>query len=368
MTIFGFSSWIFSQLKPKRSSTPGPKFSMTMSHFFRRSTNTCLPSALFMLTVIERLLQLSIVKYKLSAFGMSRSWPRVASPWGFSNLMTSAPIQARSCEHVGPACTWDMSRMRTPFKASIGSPIPLRLFLFCARVQAGDATAFGARALIDDGIDERGLARADGFFHALAQLGRGRGVHAHAAEGFDQLVVARALDEYGRRHIGAAGRIDVGAAVDAVVVEYHRAHRQVVAADRLDFHAGEAEGAVALDRDHLLLRDHGGGDAVAHADAHDAPGADVDALAGLVHVDDAAREVERVGALVDEHRVRVGLDDVAHHGERAVEIHRRGVLRQRLGHLSDVGGLLLADGVQPVARRFRPTGFDFGQQSGNTGA
>ncbi len=54
--------WIFSQVKPSRSSTPGPKFSIMMSHFFSRSTNTCLPSALFMLTVIERLLQLSIVK------------------------------------------------------------------------------------------------------------------------------------------------------------------------------------------------------------------------------------------------------------------------------------------------------------------
>ena len=30
--------------------------------------------------MIERLLQLSIVKYRLSAFGTSRSWPRVASP------------------------------------------------------------------------------------------------------------------------------------------------------------------------------------------------------------------------------------------------------------------------------------------------
>ena len=36
--------------------------------------------AIFMLTVIERLLQFSIVKYRLSAFGTSRSWPRVASP------------------------------------------------------------------------------------------------------------------------------------------------------------------------------------------------------------------------------------------------------------------------------------------------
>src|SRR5207237_980425 len=100
-------------------------------------------------------------------------------------ILDMTHVQASSCEHVGPACTWVMSRMRTPFRASIGSPIPLRLFLFCARVQAGDTTAFGAGALIDDRIDERGPARADGFLHRAAQFGRGRGVRAHAAEGLD---------------------------------------------------------------------------------------------------------------------------------------------------------------------------------------
>ena len=69
--------------------------------------------------VIDRLLPLSMVKYRLSALGTSRSWPRVASPCGFSNLITSAPIHASSCEQVGPACTWLMSRMRTPLSASM---------------------------------------------------------------------------------------------------------------------------------------------------------------------------------------------------------------------------------------------------------
>src|ERR1051325_584036 len=153
MTIFGLSSWIFSQVKPKRSSTPGPKFSMMMWHFFSRSTNTCLPSLVFMFTVIDRLLQLSIVKYSESAFGTSRSWPRVASPCGFSNLITSAPIQARSCEQVGPACTCVMSRMRTPSSAFIEN----LLFLCGGRVEAGDAAAFGARRLVDHRVDEGGL-------------------------------------------------------------------------------------------------------------------------------------------------------------------------------------------------------------------
>src|ERR1051326_8635401 len=69
--------------------------------------------------VIERLLQFNIVKYRLSAFGTSRSCPRVASPTGDSSLITSAPIHASSCEQVGPACTCVMSRTRIPLSASI---------------------------------------------------------------------------------------------------------------------------------------------------------------------------------------------------------------------------------------------------------
>src|SRR4029079_3398266 len=191
MTIFGLIWRIFSHGKPKRSSTPGPKFSMTMSHFFSRSTNTCLPSAVFMLTVIERLLQLSIVKYRLSAFGTSRSWPRVASPCGFSNLMTSAPIHASSCEQVGPACTCVMSRMRTPLSASM-----VRLLLLCRRIQARDAAAFRSSGLIDDCVDQRRLARADRVFHRLAQLSRCGRMHADPAEGFHPLVVAPPLHEH----------------------------------------------------------------------------------------------------------------------------------------------------------------------------
>jgi hypothetical protein len=61
-TIFGLISWIFSHVNPSRSSTPGPKFSIMMSLFFSRSVKTACPSLVFMLTVMERLLQFSIVK------------------------------------------------------------------------------------------------------------------------------------------------------------------------------------------------------------------------------------------------------------------------------------------------------------------
>jgi len=151
-------------VKPSRSSTPGPKFSMMMSHFPSNSTNTCLPSAVFMLTVIERLLQLSMVKYRLSAFGTSRSWARVASPWGFSNLMTFGA-------HPGEQLRAGRPRLHVRHVEDADSLECFHYFFFPAcRVQARDAAAFGAGGFIDHGIDERGLARAEGFFHCLAQF------------------------------------------------------------------------------------------------------------------------------------------------------------------------------------------------------
>src|SRR5947209_9087721 len=99
---------------------------------------------------------------------MSRSWPRVASPCGGSNLITSAPIHASSCEQVGPACTWVMSRMRTPLSASMS----VSLLLLRCGVERRDAAAFGARLLVDGGIDEGRPAGADGFFHRVAHFCR----------------------------------------------------------------------------------------------------------------------------------------------------------------------------------------------------
>src|SRR5262245_48921277 len=174
-----------------------------------------------------------------------------------------------------------MSRILTPFNASIGSS----LLPGGARVQARDAPALGAGGLVDHRVDEGRLARADGLFHRFPELRRIRRVHAHAAEGLDYLVIARALHEHRGGNVGAARRVHVRALVDAVVVHHHYAHRQVVAADGLHFHAGEAEGAVAFDRDHLLSGHRSRCHAIPHADAHDAPGADVYAFAGPVHVD-----------------------------------------------------------------------------------
>src|SRR6478609_1553967 len=242
---------------------------------------------------------------------------------GRSTLITSAPNQARSCVQVGPDCTWVKSRMRTPLSACViiysrrylfaasaderlagsSDPAVSRLFLLAEhalRIEVADAAALAAGSRIDHRIDEGRLAAIHRFVHGALELVRRGGVYADAAEGLHHHVVARALDEDGGGDVRATGRIDVGAAIDAVIVEDDDADRQIVAADGLDLHAGKAEGTVALDGEHRLAGFDGGGDRGAHADAHHAPGADVEPLARLVHVDHAAREVERVGAFVDE--------------------------------------------------------------------
>ena len=79
---------------------------------------TALPFGDFRLTVMLRLFEFSIVKYRLSAPFTSCNWPRVMSPRpGISTLITSAPIHASSWVAVGPAWTWPKSRMRTPSSA-----------------------------------------------------------------------------------------------------------------------------------------------------------------------------------------------------------------------------------------------------------
>src|SRR5258707_12319755 len=263
---------------------------------------------------------------------------------GRSTLITSAPNQASSWVQVGPGWTCVKSRMRTPSSALPSLPhgldetlgnaplagffattlsagrlaallafalplpfaftvfffaivVPLFLPKLALRIEIADAAALAAGGRIDYRVDQGGLARVHRRVHGALQLVGRRRIDARAAERLHHLVVARALDEHGRRRIGAR-LVDVGAAIDAVVIENDDADRQPVAADRLDLHAGEAEGRVALDGQHRLSGLDRGGDGLAHADAHDAPGADVEPLAWLVHVDHAAPQVARVGAFV----------------------------------------------------------------------
>src|SRR6202167_4349052 len=270
-----------------RSSTPGPKFSTSTSQVLISAVRTSLPFGFLVSSVIERLLWLSMVKYRLSTFGTSCNWPRVMSPTpGRSTLITSAPNHASNCVQVGPDWTWVKSRMRTPFSALVMVSLlrNIRTSSSCARrqgtrsflpqhalrVEVADAAAFGAGRRIDRRVDQGRLSgihrRVD---RALQLIGRGD-MDAGAAERFHHPVVARIPDENRRRHVVAAGRIDVGAAIDAVIVEDDDADRQVVAADGLDFHAGKTKRAVALDREHRLAGLDCRSNGIAHADAHDA--------------------------------------------------------------------------------------------------
>ena len=66
--------------KPQPVEHAGPKFSITTSHFFSSSIEHFLAHRVLTSTVIERLLQLSIVKYRLSTFGNVAQLAACASP------------------------------------------------------------------------------------------------------------------------------------------------------------------------------------------------------------------------------------------------------------------------------------------------
>src|SRR4029450_3592098 len=130
----GLICWMVSHGNPKRSSTQGPKFSTSTSDVLSSSVKISVPCADFMLSVILRLLQLSMVKYRLSTLGISRSCPRVISPRpGGSSLMTSAPRKPSICVQDGPDCTCVISRIRTPSRA-----FPI-MYLLCGHVTIATA-------------------------------------------------------------------------------------------------------------------------------------------------------------------------------------------------------------------------------------
>ena len=74
-----------------RSIAPGAKFSTSTSASRISFSMTSLPSGVLVLIASDRLLLLSIVKYRASTSGMSRSWWRVTSP----------PVVPLDLQHVG---------------------------------------------------------------------------------------------------------------------------------------------------------------------------------------------------------------------------------------------------------------------------
>jgi len=95
-----------------------------------------------------------------------------------------------------------------------------------------------------------------------------------------------------------------------------------VSADCFDLHAGKAECAVAFDRENGLAGFNSGGDRRSHANAHHAPGADIEALSWLVHVDDRASEIEGVGALIHQDGIGPLFDHPLQRAEGGGVIHR----------------------------------------------
>src|SRR3989442_16039251 len=106
------------------------------------------------------------------------------------------------------------------------------------------------------------------------------------------------------------------------MVEGDGRDRQLIAGDGPDLNAAKAEGAVPFDGHDRLAADDGRADGVAHADAHNAPGAAIEAFARHAHVDDVAGDVQRVCPLVDEIDVRFIGEHAFDDAEGTVEIHR----------------------------------------------
>src|ERR1700677_3838783 len=252
----GLSSWIFSQVKPWRSSTPGPKFSTSTSQCLISASKMILPCGVFVLSVRLRLLPLSIVKYRLSTPGMSCSCSRVMSPRpGSSTLITSAPSHASSCVLDGPDCTWVMSRMRMPSRALPAEVVVILsgIFLLVHRL------VFGPRRIrvgIEPDVHDRAGTRS-------ARTAQGRPDLFGIADGF-------AVDV---QHVGELLEVDVAqvvadvAAFGSVLLNLSVTdliHIRVVADDGdvrqfepdrgLHVEAGHRERAVAEQRHDFLIR------------------------------------------------------------------------------------------------------------------
>src|ERR1019366_8364446 len=146
-------------------------------------------------------------------------------------------------------------------------------------VQTLQMAAFGSRGGIDDAVDDRRLTRRNCFGESLGEALRIGHMIARAAESLDEFVIARSPHENSWRWIGAPATVEVVAPVDAAVVEDDSDDRERIAANGLDLHAAEPEGAIAFDGDHGLSARHCCADGITHTDTHHTPGAGVETFA-----------------------------------------------------------------------------------------
>src|SRR3954451_13571317 len=341
----GLSSCRCSHVNPRRSMTPGPKFSTRMSERSTSLRKISLPSSDFMLRVSDRLLQFSIVKYRESTSGRSRSWERVTSPRpGCSILMTSAPIQARSWVQTGPAWTCVMSRTRTPSRAF--ATVIERPPLLVHRLVHGPRRE-GVR--VHPHVDQRRLATLAGALDRRSDVLRLADLLAVAAEHLCELVVLDVGELVADVAAIRAVLLDLAVAdlVHVRVVADDPDERQVEAHGRVEVEAGEAERAVA-EQAHDLTVGVGllGADAERHADADRPERARVHPQAGALRLHHAAKERDDVAAVADEPRVLgEGLVDLVREAQR---VDRRGVLHEPRQALILQALLLGAERLEPA--------------------
>src|SRR3954465_8158916 len=340
----GLSSCRCSHENPRRSMTPGPKFSTRMSERSTSLRKISLPSSDFMLRVRLRLLQLSIVKYSESTSGRSRSWLRVTSPRpGCSILMTSAPIHPRSCVQTGPACTCVMSTTRTPsraFATVIEAPS-----LLVHRLVHG---ARRERVRVHPHVDQRRLAALAGALDRRADLARLGDLLAVAPGHLGDLAVADVRQLVADFAAALAVLLDLAVAdlVHVRVVADDADERQVEADRRVEVEAREAERAVTEEGEDLavgvgLL----GADAERDADADGPERARAHPQAGALRLHHAAGERHDVAAVADESRVL---------GQRLVELVREAQRVDRRRVLHEARQALLLQALLLGAERLEP--------------
>src|SRR2546427_1019285 len=154
-------------------------------------------------------------------------------------------------------------------------------------------------------VDERRAAEVHRLLQGALQVLRLLDEEALAAERLHHLVVASAIDQRVRLQVleRLVRHFRVPRA-DAAVVEDDDLDWQLIAADRLHLHAGEADRRVARDRDDRLVGVHhrGGGDE-APADAPRAVAAGIAPVPRLRIEQLGAADIHRAGTLADDDRV-----------------------------------------------------------------
>src|ERR1700733_1880416 len=223
-------------------------------------------------------------------------------------------------------------------------------------------TALGPGSRINDAVDNCRLSRCESIGESLGKALRIGYVMACAAESLDEFVIARGLHEDHRCRIYSSATVHVIAAVDTAVVEDDDDNRKRIAANGLDLHAAETECAIALDGNDRFAARHGRADGIAHTDTHHAPGSTVEALARLVHVDNVAANIERVGAFIDNINLWFVVENVADRAKCAREVHGAGVGIEAGRHPFNVVLFTLSNRFDPGGLGLDLSGLEHGQE------